>query len=76
MFRNYIANVKSLKKLENEKVLLDAGYHNISMQHGYQVMNTNMRNRQQLLLSHMPIMSRAFQERMTCHLNEHNLTLN
>lgn len=57
-------------------MLLDPGHHNISQQHAYSVMNTNMRNRQQLLLSHLPIMSKPFQERIACHLNERNLTLN
>lgn len=74
--KEYLHQVRGLRRVDDPSMLLDPGVHNSSMHAAYQSMNTNLKQRQQLLLSHMPIMSRPFQERTCVHLNEANMTLN
>jgi hypothetical protein len=62
---------------------MDRGTHNTSLSQiinalksSGQSMNTNLEAKENLMLTHMPIMSKPFQERLNSHISEKNLSLN
>lgn len=78
-----LRDVKSYDSHLDHDAQLDAGMHNTSAMHFQAILsggmfphNTNLDSKQSMLLSHLPIMSKQFQERLNSHMNERNLTLN
>lgn len=86
LIREYLQTLRDVKSYDSHldhDAQLDTGLHNTSAMHFRSILsggmfphNSNLDPKQAMLLSHLPIMSKQFQERLNSHMNERNLTLN